>query len=373
MTVAPFREEIDRPKLVQDYFRASDFDGQPVPEREWIVPRLIPAGNPTLLAGDGGTGKSLLGAQLCAAAALGREWLGQPVKAGKTLYLSAEDDRDELHRRFAAIASAEQVGLGELHGITVRCLAGEDALLAVPDLRSGRLLETPLFDDIAKMIERLRPALVVLDSLADVFGGNENDRAHVRQFVGMLRGWAIRHGCAVVLLAHPSLSGLNTGSGFSGSTAWNNSVRSRLYFSREKKGTGGEADDPDVRILEVMKANYGAIGDTIRVRWQDGVFVPDGEKRMDFISRASAQNDADRIFLQLLEQFDTMGREVSDKPGHSYAPALFEKSPGAQGITGSGFRSAMERLFASGRIQVETVGPPSRQKRRLVKGETTNG
>ncbi|WP_369675560.1 AAA family ATPase, partial [Enterococcus faecium] len=92
-----------------------------------------------------------------------------------------------------------------------------------------------------------RPALVGLDTLADLHSGQENDRTTARQFIGLLRGLAIRHGCAVVLLAHPSLTGMASGSGLSGSTAWNASVRSRLYLERVVQD-GYEAD-PDRRVL----------------------------------------------------------------------------------------------------------------------------
>ena len=72
----------------------------------------------------------------------------------------------------------------------------------------------------------------VLDTLADLHAGQENDRATARQFIGFLRGLALRHELAVVLLAHPSNAGMASGSGLSGSTAWNASVRSRLYLER---------------------------------------------------------------------------------------------------------------------------------------------
>ncbi len=340
-----------------------------VPEREWLVQRFIPSSNPTLLAGDGGTGKSLIGAQLCTATCLDRPWLGLPVMPGRALYISAEDDEDELQRRFADIAVSEGVRLGELDGITYRSLAGEDAVLAVHDNHTGKLVPTPLFFDIGKTIERIKPVLVVLDAVADLFGGNENDRAQVRQFIGLLRGWCINHRCAVVLLAHPSLNGMNTGSGFSGSTAWNNSVRSRLYFTRDRKNAAGEPPDPDVRTLEVMKANYGAVGESIRVRWKDGVFVSDGEKRMDFISRAAAQNQADEMFLALLHRLAGQGRNVSDATGRNYAPAVFAEESQNGGITRTGFRAAMNRLFVAGKIKVDFEGPPSKRRRFLVTAE----
>jgi RecA-family ATPase len=55
-----------------------------------------------------------------------------------------------------------------------------------------------------------------------VFGGDEINRSQVRKFVSMLRGLAIEYDCAVLLLSHPSLTGPNSGTGTSGSTAWNN-------------------------------------------------------------------------------------------------------------------------------------------------------
>src|SRR5262245_38203252 len=81
----------------------------------------------------------------------------------------------------------------------------------------------------------------------------------------MLRGLAIDHDCAVLLLSHPSQTGLITGSGTSGSTAWNNSVRSRLYLEVVDK-------DPSASVLKVVKANYGPVGEKIDLRWDDGVY-----------------------------------------------------------------------------------------------------
>jgi RecA-family ATPase len=118
----------------------------------------------------------------------------------------------------------------------------------------------------------LRPRLILLDNSADIFGGNENDRAQVRQFIGLLRGLAIASGAAILLTSHPSLTGMNTGSGLSGSTAWNASVRSRLYLKRAATEKD-EEPDPDLRVVEVMKANYGPVGETITVRWKDGLFL----------------------------------------------------------------------------------------------------
>ena len=85
------------------------------------------------------------------------------------------------------------------------------------------LAATPIFAKLETETRSLRPKLIVIDPCADVFGGDEVNRAQVRKFVSMLRGLAIDFDCAVLLLSHPSLTGLNSGTGTSGSTAWNNS------------------------------------------------------------------------------------------------------------------------------------------------------
>jgi hypothetical protein len=48
------------------------WDEEPIPERRWIVPGIIPEGNVTMLNGDGGLGKSQLALQLLAACTIGR-------------------------------------------------------------------------------------------------------------------------------------------------------------------------------------------------------------------------------------------------------------------------------------------------------------
>ena len=63
------------------------------------------------------------------------------------------------------------------------------------------------------------------------------------------------------MLSHPSLTGINSGTGTSGSTAWNNSVRSRLYLSRIVQD--GYEQNPDARVLRTMKSNYSGIGGEI--------------------------------------------------------------------------------------------------------------
>ena len=348
-------------------FRACDLDGQPVPERAWHVRDLIPSNTVTLFGGDGGTGKSLCALQLAASTALERAWLGFAVRPGKAVYLSAEDDKAELHRRLADIVQAEGVTLADLEALTLRSLAGEDALLATL-AKGGTLEATGLLDAIEELLQRDRPDLLVLDTLADYFPGNENDRAQARQFIGMLRGLAIRHECAVVMLAHPSLSGLNSGSGTSGSTGWNNSVRSRLYLSRVVQD--GYEPNPDARLLRTMKANYSRTGAEIALTWQNGVFVADAP--VTGLDRVAASAKAERVFLKLLREFTDQGRRVNHAGGPTYAPNLFAQHPQGEGCTKKAFKAAMDCLLTDGKIKIATDGPPSKPRSFLTFPDTSN-
>ncbi|RUT28498.1 ATPase [Arsenicitalea aurantiaca] len=350
---------------------ASTFEGKEVLAREWFAPNLIPARNVTIVNGDGGTGKSLLLTQLAVAATSGTPWIGLQVAQGGCLYLSAEDDLDELHRRLANVSERAGVRFSDLEQLRIVPLAGEDAVLAAPKPASNMLLTTGLFDAVDEELAKTRPALVVLDTLADLFGGEQNQRAQARQFIGLLRGWAIKHQTTVVLLAHPSQSGMVSGTGSSGNTAWNNSVRSRLYLERVTASEGSKAfePDPDARVLRTVKANYGRTGGEIPLRWVEGVLEPKAQSFDSSMARMSAEHRADQVFLNLLARFEAEGRQVSPLPNApTYGPSYFSRHGDAEGITKRGLEAAMNRLFASGRIRVgKSHGSPSKQKDIIVR------
>ena len=283
------------------------------------------------------------------------------MEPGRALFISAEDDVDEIHRRIADIARADGFEIADLVALTLRSLAGEDALLAVQAGATNALTPTDLFREVEATVQRSQPKLVVLDTLADLFPGNENDRAQARQFIGLLRGLAIRHDCTVLLLSHPSLAGLNSGSGSSGSTAWNNSVRSRLYLQRIV--VEGEEANPDVRVLSTKKANYSRAGDEIQLQWMGGMFINAEAETAGEAMNAGIK--AERVFLKLLRATMEQGRRVNHAGGQTYAPKVFAAHPDAEGITKRAFGRAMEVLLAEGKVKIVEDGPPSKRRQCL--------
>lgn len=333
-----------------DAFSPAELQGKPIPEREWCVEELIPQASASFINADGGTGKTLLGLQLQSSAAFGTTWIGKVVQAGPSLGVYCEDDPDELHRRIASIAEHHQRPLSDLGQMHVVSRVGQDNLLATFD-RNQVGKPTPFFQQVSAYAVSIGARLVVLDSLHDLFGGDEISRTQARQFVGLLRNLALTIRGAVVVNAHPSVAGMSSGTGSSGSTAWNNAVRSRLYLTRPT----GEDADPDARVLRTMKANYAAIGGEIDLTWKNGVFIPRTQDTSDPYGTAEA------VFMACLDKVAQEQRYVSAAPqSGNYAPKVFARMPTARKLSKDKLRRAMDALFHEGRIRVGQHRKPNR-------------
>jgi RecA-family ATPase len=337
---------------------ASSLASRLPPERRWLVPDYIPLRQVTLLSGDGGLGKSLLAMQLQVAAAISGDWLGLPTMLCRSIGIYAEDDEDELHKRLSDIATLAGADIAKLDHMGWHSAAGDAAELVEVDDR-GAVRPTAYYRQVERAVVRFGARLVVLDAATNLFGGDEIKRRQVNDFIGLLRRLAIKIDGAVLLLAHPSVQGISSGSGLSGSTHWNNAVRSRLYLERTKD----EGADPEERTLSKLKANYAAAGQIIRVRWANGGFaVIDGG-----VERAEIEAKADRVFIKILASSYAAGNYTSLKPNsRSYAPHVFAKRPDCEGVGKAAFEGAMYRLLNAGRIKNERYGSPSRDQSRMA-------
>lgn len=348
-------------------FAPEGLQDKPVPERNWIVPDLVPCGAVTSISGDGGVGKSLLMMQLMTAVALGKQWIGKPTTACRTLGVFCEDEIDELHRRQTSINEFYETDFDGLDDMQWLSRVGENSLMMTFD-REDVGTATEFFQQVHNAAQDFGAGLIVLDSLHDLFGGNENNRPQARQFIGLLRTMALDNDGAVVLTAHPSLTGISSGSGTSGSTAWHNAVRSRLYLQRPKVDEGEEVDDFE-RVLSGKKANYAAGGSgTTSLRWEKGVFIADEAKSGIF--GTIERRRVDSLFLEALDTLIEGGRDLSaSRNSGSYAPKAIQRTPLAREnrLKVHQLEAAMERLFADKIIRVQEHGRPSHRKKRVVR------
>jgi RecA-family ATPase len=340
--------------------------GLTIPTRHWLVRDWLPSGVVSGLYGDGGLGKSLLAQQLQTAMAIGEAWLGLPVEQGASLGVYCEDSHDELWRRQADINAEYRTdfdSLGDVHWLP---RLGEDNLL-IKFTRNDVGELTTFHSHVLEAALDAKARLVVVDTAADVFGGNENDRGQVRQFVSRALGSIAQKINGVVLLcAHPSRSGVASREGDGGSTGWNNAFRSRLYL-RAPFLADGEKPDPDARVLERRKANYASRNNELRLRWRKGVI--EVEPRESPGATPFGKLDAVDLFLDLVRQFEDQERPLSvNSRSGNYAPRVFGKLPAAKRCEHreADFRRAMDSLFAEGKIKNAPYGRKGDERRKIV-------
>lgn len=246
------------------WINPADWGDREPPRLDWLVHGCFIAGTVALLAGDGGVGKSLIMQQLLTASSLGHDWLRLPTKRVPSIAIFAEDDADELERRQHAIN--RHYGCCNEDLVEHTCwLArpGQDNALMKFGRWGGAGERTRLYEKFRQRALDMHAQLIVLDTRKDVFQGNAIDEDQIRTFLATLRRLAIEIGGTVIITEHPSRSGISDGSGRNGSVQWGNSVRSRLYFVKNR--------DKTVE-LKTMKVNSGPPDGRVPLLWRDGVF-----------------------------------------------------------------------------------------------------
>jgi RecA-family ATPase len=246
---------------------------EPEPPR-FILTDWLPCGYATLFAGHGGVGKSGIALYLAVCIAAGVPFFGIEVQRRRVLYLSCEDREGVLHWRLCRICAHLNMDLARLCGwLDVLDLVGHDAVLWNRDPRTGDAI-TVAYGALHERVRLQQTEVLVVDSIADAFGGNENARGEVKRFVNLLVALVPVDAGAVLLVGHlpkPAARGEPTSEGYSGSTAWHNSVRARWYLYPEtRQGEDGErAERTGDLILELQKSNLGRADQQMRFAWSD--------------------------------------------------------------------------------------------------------
>jgi RecA-family ATPase len=223
------------------------WDRDPVPERKWAIRGRVPLNQAGLLSGEGGAGKSIVELTKDVAHVTGKDWFGSMPQPGPAFYIGAEDGVDEIHIRLHDIASHYGVTFDQLidGGLHVLCLLGQDATLCATSGKSGRVEVTALYRRLREAAGDIKPKNISIDTLSRAFAGNEIDRVQVYAFAMHMQALAMVAEGSVSVLSHPSLQGMASGSGISGSTAWHGAFRFRQYLTSVKPD-GGEQPDGDL-------------------------------------------------------------------------------------------------------------------------------
>jgi RecA-family ATPase len=328
---------------------------------KWLVQGCIPRGAVCLFSGDSGLGKSLLMQQLQTSAALGLPWLGRDVEQVRSYGFYCEDPKNILHWRQRDICKNLGVSEDELEPMALSFRVGLDNVLMDFNRRTDEGQETELYSQIREYIRDFGAELTIIDTAAHTFNGNENVRAHVTAFIAILQQIANDTGGAVVLCAHPSVSSMQSGTGYSGSTAWRASVRAHMYLKRPK-GYDDESDDgdPDERVLKTMKANWGAGSGVMRIHWQDGVFVPMPPERQPiqgFVGRMDLDAKVLAAMNYVIENGD---RIFAGRQSNKNVVRVIGNLPSCKNFDALDIFGAVDRLIEDRKVFRVTGGRPGK-------------
>lgn len=323
----------------------ADVHTRPEAPQSFVVDKILPAGEVTLLGAHGGAGKSMLSLQAAVCVAAGLPFMGVPVRRGRVLVFSGEDSPKTIRRRLARIFKhygvdpATAADLVVLDATESPVLFGENGITA--DLARLRL-------DVAE----IAPSLVIVDNASDAFAGNENDRAQVREFVRILAALVKPIDAAMLLLAHVDKATVKVGGseGYSGSTAWHNSARSRLFLTVE--GT--------VLTLTHQKSNAGLLAEPLYLmRGADGVLLT---------GQAPGGSDDRAAVLQLIATHCERGVTISPHPSaknNAYA-VLRNDAAFPASLKKDEFGRVLASLFSSGEIFNQLFSTADRKERMRI-------
>lgn len=323
----------------------------PIPERSWSWNGWMPARQATYLTGAGSSGKSLLSQLLSTCIALGLPCLGVETVQSVAMYVTCEDDEDELHRRQKAICEALNVPIdalsGKLHLVSLAGAIGNELATFDPN---GCMKTTEAWTTLRATVLATGTRFIALDNVAHLYAGNENIRNQVAAFCGLLNSLAANADASVLFIGHPN----KAGDSFSGSTAWENQVRSRIFLDKPKD-SDGNVTDPDGRTLSRAKANYARTGDMISFRWHKWTFVRSEDLAPDITAEIAANVQAaseNEMFLKMLALTTSQRRAVSHLKGTNWACSTFAKMTEGKRMNATAYDRALERLLSLGKIKL---------------------
>ncbi len=293
-------------------------------EREWLIRYWLPANTVTMFTGDGGMGKSWLTLQAACQIACGynKAFLNpsfdlpsdadESVQPKHIIFATYEDEPEEIKRRLGKLAHgmswiAESMSTIKQH-LHIVDMRGKGSVWG-PGIghhiaNTGDLL--PIGEALRSICEEKQARLLVMDPLSGAFGGNENDRTAVYDFISSFRKWGDTAKCAILVIGHLPKGKEAREAGFSGSTAWEASVRS--LWKLGKRQLDPKKNEPDFDrephfVLEHIKSNYAKL--------QPDVFL--GKKESGWWIQVEDEHAAIDAYNQYQEHWTTED-EDDDNP-----------------------------------------------------------
>jgi hypothetical protein len=326
---------------------------------EFLTAQLLPAKHATLLSADGGSGKTRLSLAWAMHAAVGRPFLGKANTQAPVVFYSAEDDAATMRNLMARICDHFELDPVQVGKNFHLADASElESAVLFKETKRGELSTTPEYDRLKRLVEKKGARYVFVDNASEVFEGDEVKRQHTKAFIRILKGLVRKTQGAVLLLAHvnkeTAKGSFSNGQEYSGNSAWNNSVRSRLYL-----GPASD-EDPTLKLCH-RKVNYGKKADPIDLAWTEGGLL-------EGITAEQAGLVAEiRDTQQIKQLVDIIRAATVNVPAAQTGPRTTHKVLSAlplfpQGMRPKRLNKLIEQAFADGTLKLEEYDTSNRKK-----------
>lgn len=256
--------------------------------------------------------------QLSAHTSIGRSFLGLETERIKTLFFSAEDAKDTIRRRYAAICKDDGLDPAEVENNLI-VLDATDAPCLFHEVNTNGVKTGETTEHYARLkylIETEGVGFLIVDNASDSFGANPIDRQAVTKFIRALVCLVREAGGAVLLLSHVNKVTSRNGKkqsdseGYADSAAWHNAARSRLFLNVvENNGN---------LSLRHEKNNYGKKQPPLKL-----AFRMNGSSLQTIEPEQNEESEADKTafrmwhrepILKMIYEFYTRGENISVSP-----------------------------------------------------------
>lgn len=224
---------------------------QPIPPIAWVVEGLLSRGSVSLLVGEPGSKKTYLALDCGVCVAMGKHWLQFPTGRGTVLLIDEESGNNRTKRRLSQVMRAH--------------CADASIPFQYTNLEQFNLRDPLDVAHIEALVNEVQPALVIIDALADIMpGADENAVKDVHPVFQALRGIADRHQCAVVVIHHANKAG-----GYRGSSAMKGAVDLMLMIDSKSGSTNIDVTTEKARDIEPLTfsaiARFDLETDTVKL------------------------------------------------------------------------------------------------------------
>ena len=255
------REEVYRESLFTD----TEIPSEDEEEEKFILEPFVPSKSIILLDGIGGLGKSFFAIELAFALSIGESFLLKEIKPKQDtaiLYLTAEDSPDDFRDRLLEIKRAYGYKGKADKFYWVSSLSSKFPLKTSTFFTKehNKIVKTEMADYLEFLIRETKAKLIVIDSLINWYGLNENSSDDAVYFYNFLKHLIRKYKLSFLILHHQSKGGLLKDSSkedkFRGSGVFREQARARIVMRQLNSKEEKQFDNPKkVKAVEIEKLN----------------------------------------------------------------------------------------------------------------------